>query len=571
MSSFDPRPDDELELTDYLHILHRRWHWVVLSTCLILGLAVAATLTQEPRFSATAQVSLGNSAAQEAIQGSFYTNVPSASRELSNEANLAVSDVVRTEVITQLGYEPSLDISAEEEADAIRFTSTAPDADQAALDANTWAQVYVDTKRRAASESIDEAIVGFENDLAELRQQRQELRKPLDDLEDRITATLEVEDRQVLEAQAGRLRSDLETELALLDARVDALAQNITNLELSSRLAATGTAQIVQVAAPPQMPSNASLARNLVLATIVGLILGSAAAVLAENLDRTIKSPEDVAQLGVPVLGGIPMPGRQLPESELALATMRHTNTPVAEAYQKVRTAVEFALLGRTINSLLITSPSRSEGKTTSSVNLAWAMSAVDHRVALVDVDFRRPRVHSVFQCNPTPGLSDNLLYDTPLAELAMRVDEHGSRNLIVIPTGTTPPNPADFVASPTFTSLIRRLEEEADLVVLDAPPVLPVSDALSISRQVDATLVVVKAGETTRDQLIETLKSLSQVGADVLGICLVGIKDQAGRYDVYGPDEKRGSKIKRATGRRPKGEVDLRDAARPDPAPSHG
>lgn len=578
MNVIDSRPDDELELTDYLRILRRRWLWVALASILVLALAATFTLLSPDRYSSSAQVSLGNSAAQEAIQGGIFTNVPSASRELSNEVNLAVSDAVRLEVVEQLDGEPDVAISAEDESDAIRFTATSATPEDAAHEANTWAQVYVDTKRREATTSINQAVEAFESDLAELREERQALRQPLDRLEDRLATADDEEDRALLQAQADRLQSDLEPELDLLDARVQAVAQNVTNLELNSRLASTGTARIVQVAAPPQEPINASLTRNLVLAGIVGLILGAAVALLAENLDRTIKNTEDLANLGVPVLGGIPEPGRHLPEAELPLATMRHTGTPVAEAHQKVRTAVEFALLGREINSLLITSPNQGEGKTTLSTNLAWAMSAVDHRVALVDVDFRRPRIHQVFNCPPFPGLSDNLLAGTPLTQLALRVEEHGSRNLIVIPTGTEPPNPGDFVASPAFTSLIRNIEAEADLVVLDAPPVLPVSDALSISRQVDAIIVVAMSGETSRDDLIDTLEALRQVGADVLGVCLVGTKDTASRYGTYGSDEsasggrgqRRQRRARRTRRRAPV--IDVRDGSHVDieSVPSH-
>ena len=404
VNTIDARSDDELELTDYLRILQRRWVWVVLLMAVVVALAVAFTVTQEPRFSATAQVSLGNSAAQEAIQGGFGANGSAALRELSNEVNLALSDEVRHEVDDQLGLEPQVVISAADESDAIRFTATATTAEAAANHANTWATVYVETKRQQATISLNEAIDAFQSDLAELRAERQILRQPIDDLEDQLatattaTATTD-EDRVLLESQLNRMKGDLEPELGLVDARVQAVAENIANLELSNRLAATGEARIVQKAAPPQAAVNASLARNLVLATIVGLILGAAAALLAENLDRTIKNTEDIALDGIPVLGGIPEPGRHLSDAELPLATMRHAGTPVAEAYHKVRTAVEFALLGRQINSLLITSPNQAEGKTTLAANLAWAMSAVDHRVALIDVDFRRPRIRQ-----PEPG-----------------------------------------------------------------------------------------------------------------------------------------------------------------------
>ena len=558
MNGVESAPDDELQLTDYLHILRRRWIWLWATTTIILVASLVLTIVRDPRYAATAQVGLGNSAAQDAIRSNSFTNVGAASRELSNEVNLAVSDAVTTEVFDQLDLEPDVTITAEDESDALRFTATAATPDDAALHANTWAQVYVDTKRRQATESIEEAVEVFATDLAALRADRLELREPLDVLEDRLTRANTEEEQTLLQVQITRLTADLATEFDLLDVQVQAVAENITSLQLSSRLAATGTARIVQIAAPPQGPTNGPLWRNLVLAGFVGLLSGAVAALLAENLDRTIKTTEDVSSLGITVLGSIPAPNRSLPESELPLATMRYSGTPVAEAYQKIRTAVEFALLGREINSLLITSPNQSEGKTTTSSNLAWAMSAVDYRVALVDVDFRRPRIHNVFNCAPSPGLSDNLLSRIPLPQLALRVDEHGSRNLIVIPTGTQPPNPADFVASPAFSALIHSIEDEADLVVLDAPPVLPVSDAPSIGRHVDAVIVVVKAGSTTRDQLVDALDDLGAVGADVIGVCLVGLRTAGAHYGNYRADAPV-SRLRRRAARR-KQLVDLRD-----------
>lgn len=545
MTGREPTLDDELQLSDYLQILRRRWPWVALTTAAVMILAVVVTVARTDSFAATAHVSLGNSAAQEAINDPLFNNANTADRELSNEVNLAQSDIVRGDVEAQLGIEPEIDITADDESDSLRFSATAADADDAARYANTWAEVYVEYKRREATDSIAEAITVFETDLADLRAERRALREPIDELEDQLIVAATPERQAQLQTQLDRLNAEMSTEFNLLDTRIEAVAENITQLELNRRLAATGTARVVQVAASPLEPTNGSLGRNLVLATFVGLMAGVAAAIVVESLDRTIKSAEDLAPFGVPVLGVIPAPGKGFPEHELPLATMRHVGTPVAEGYQKVRTALEFALLGREINSLLITSANQSEGKTTLSINLAWAMSAVDHRVALVDVDFRRPRIHDVFNCPPKPGISDNLLSDIPLKQLALRVDEHGSRNLIVIPTGTEPPSPADFVASPAFTSLIRDIEAQADLVVLDAPPVLPVSDAPSIGRQVDAVVVAVKAGSTRRDQLTETLEDLRGVGADVIGLCLVGLKSSS-LYDSYGPDTESPNKRRR-------------------------
>ncbi|MGI9598411.1 MAG: polysaccharide biosynthesis tyrosine autokinase, partial [Acidimicrobiales bacterium] len=511
--------DDELELTDYLRILRRRWPWVLFPFLLIVGLATAFTLNQPTLYCSSAQVLINDSQAQKAIQGD--SNVFVASRDLTNEINMAYSDRVRGEVISQLGLDPEVRVTGDADSDVLWFRGCGSTADEATRYANTWANVYVATKQQQAADSVQSAVGGFQERLAELREQRQEIREPLDTLEDQLAAASDTS-QATIQIRVDRLSADLAVELGLIDAQLQTIASTITLLELDSELARTGTASVNQIAAAPLSPSNAPLSRNLVLGGVIGLIVGAAAALLVENLDRSIKTSEDI--VGVPVLGSIPRPGRDLAGIDLSLATMNYTGSAVAEGYQKVRTALEFALLGRKITSLLVTSPDQAEGKTTTSANLAWAMSAVDHRVVLADVDFRRPRIHDVFGCPPEPGLSDNLLHGTPLNKLALRVDDDRS-NMVIIPTGAQPPSPGDFVASPAFSGLLRNLEAEADLVILDSPPVLPVSDALSIARQVDGVIIAARAGKTSTNELGKAVENLRAVGADVLGVCLIGVK----------------------------------------------
>lgn len=518
--------DDELELADYFRILRRRWSWVLLPLVSVVGLAASLSLSRSPVYCSTAQVLLADSEAQIAIQGD--SNVSVASRDLANEINIAYSDTVRGEVISRLGFNPEVDVTGDADSDVLWFEGCGSTPSLSAEYANSWADVYVGTKQVQAADSIRAAVGGFEQRLVELRERRQVVREPLNDLEATLVRATTPERREVLGIERDRLAADLAVELQLIDAQFETIASTISLLELDSELARTGTARVIQVAAPPLSPANAPLSRNLVLGAVVGLILGAAAALLAENLDRSIKTADDIS--GVPVLGSIPKPGREMHGVELALATMNHTDSSVAEGYQRVRTALEFALLGRKLTSLLVTSPDQAEGKTTTSANLAWAMSAVDHRVVLADVDFRRPRIHDVFRCPPEPGLSDNLLQGTPLNQLALRVDDDRS-NMVIIPTGVQPPSPGDFVASPAFSALLRNLEAEADLVILDSPPVLPVSDALSIARQVDGVIVTARAGRTSKQQLAQTVDSLRAVGADVLGVCLTGTKADSKPY----------------------------------------
>ncbi len=537
--------ENELELSDYVKILRRRWPWILLPLLLIMAAAAAYTLSQTLTYRARASVLLADSAAQDAYFGAG--NVNAENRDLANEINIALSDVVRDEVERRSGGPVNVTIERSFESDLLLFNAAASTPTAAADAANTWANVYVEAKQEQAASSLATTITAFEEDIVDLRTQRQELRLPLDRLEDDLAAARAEDDRARLQTQVDRLKADLQVELSLIDNELRGLGTNVTNLQIASQLARTGTAQVTQEAFPPQNPSNAPLSRNLILGGVVGLILGVGLALMIDNLDRSIKSSQDLAGLGLPVLGLIPKPGRDLPISQLPLATMNHTGTSVADGYQKVRTAVEFALLGRKIKSLLITSANPSEGKTSTSCNLSWAMSAVDHRVVLADVDFRRPRIHDVFACAPEPGLSDNLLHGTPLNQLALRVDDERS-NMVIIPTGARPPSPGDFVASPAFSDLLRNLEAEADLVILDAPPVLPVSDALSIARHVDAVLVVAKAGETSKQDLSTAVEGLRRVGADVLGVCLIGAKPETTSYGYEAIPAPRKSRRSRTT-----------------------
>ncbi|MGB5757346.1 MAG: polysaccharide biosynthesis tyrosine autokinase, partial [Acidimicrobiales bacterium] len=306
---------------------------------------------------------------------------------------------------------------------------------------------------------------------------------------------------------------------------------NLTDLELRAELSAVGEARFVQVAVPPESSSNPPLSRNLALGTVVGLIVGFGLALLAETRDQTIKSAADIeAVIDLPVLASIPLATKkQLPE--LSIATHRDPEGVFADGYHKVRSALEFASFDKTINSILVTSPSPAEGKSTTSSNLALAMSSVGNRTVLIDVDFRRPNIHNFYKVAQSPGLSDVTLYGAEMRSVAYSIQEPGLQNLLIMPTGTVPPSPAAFVGAAGFLGTLKRIEAEADIVVMDAPPLLAVSDAHTLSRHVDAVLLTARAGQTTKGELAEVVKVLSQVGANVIGVVLIGVEEA----DTYG------------------------------------
>lgn len=524
--------DGEIDFGDYLAVLRRRWAWLVIPL-LVLPLAAAfVTLRQDDQYRASARVLLADSAAQDAVRAG-NVNANALNRQLANEINIANSDITKNEFRRRLGLEPDSalpagNISSESGSDVLIFQFRGDTPGEAALFANAWADSFVFLKQQDAEASITKTVTSLEERLGELRQQRSDLRAGVEELEDELLRAAE-EDRPTIQLQIDREVSAISGELSLIDAQIESNVDSITQLQLSGELAGDGTAQVFQQAAPPNNPIPKPLSRNVTLAIFLAVALGGTAILIRETLDQSVSSLDDLERLGVTPLGAIPQATRELRRTELALVGLTNPGSPIADAYQKVRTALEFASLDTEIRSIVVTSPTQGEGKTTTSVNLAIAFSSVGQRVALIDSDLRRPRIHSVFNTPLTPGITDAVLEGTPLHEMAVRTAK-SPETLVAIPAGTQPPNPATFLATKPFGDLVHELERSSDLLILDCPPVLPVADALVVSKHTDGVIFVVSAGSTRRDELRHAIDSVDKAGSRVLGAILIGAS-VGGRY----------------------------------------
>jgi capsular exopolysaccharide synthesis family protein len=252
--------------------------------------------------------------------------------------------------------------------------------------------------------------------------------------------------------------------------------------------------------------------QNLLIGFALGLVLGAGAAFVLESLDRRLKDSDDVeAATGLTVLGVVPydMPGEPTPAES-------HPMSVRAEAYRKVRTNLAFVTETGAPKSIIITSAASSEGKTSLAVNLAIAGARAGQRVILVDADLRRPMVHTYLETPPHVGLVDVLAGTTDLAQ-AIQHSHRGQVDVLV--SGPVPSNPNELIGSETMLATIRQLENDYDMVIIDTPPVLPVADALHLSVNVDAVVVVTRLGETTRDRLRRTKEALVNVHAVIVGV----------------------------------------------------
>jgi capsular exopolysaccharide synthesis family protein len=526
--------ESELDLSDYLRILRKRWRWALAAFCTVVAAAVAFTLLQPDSYTAETRVLVGQSEAESVVTNESQ-NTSFLTRTLANEISLIEGDSVERRVEAELGSVPKVSVAAEGVSDVLRIQAVSGTAEEAAEAANAYATAYVREKQERSAAEITAATDKFNSDLEQLGEARSELRLPVVQLQTRLVGAVTDQRRAQLQQQIDLEEYRIAPQLNLLDARINAVAKAVTDLELSGAFAATGSAVVVEAAIPPSSPSNTPLSRSIALGVVAGTIVAIAAALFAHTLDRNVNTADDVRQLtNLPVLGSVPL-SDDVERPSLDLQTLERPESPVGDAYHRVRTALQFSFLSRDIRSVLITSANPAEGKTTTSINLAGALAAIGSRVILADFDFRRPRLHQIFDIEMIPGLSDHLLEGTPLHELAFTVAS-ANNSLVVLPSGSTPPSPGDLVSTPAFADLVRLVEKEGDIAVFDAPPVLPVSDAVTLSRLVDAVIVTARAGSTHRDDLRRTVETLQQVGAEIAGIVLVGA-DSPDQYYRYKSD----------------------------------
>ncbi|TNB70517.1 polysaccharide biosynthesis tyrosine autokinase [Arthrobacter sp. BB-1] len=365
---------------------------------------------------------------------------------------------------------------------------------------------------------------------------------PLDTAEIRVTA----------------LSTDPATAQRVADAWVNGLAAQVEAIETAPPAETTGepgtatadagtpvtpTATAVRVlplgkAVLPTSPTSPNTRLNLLLGALVGLALGVAYAVIRRHLDRRIRKAADVERLfGVPVVGTLPVDHRLDQKSTIldadTEADVHDADGAMAEALRELRTNLSFLDVDQPPRIIVVTSSVQAEGKSTVTANLAVTMAAAGENVVVVDGDLRRPTLVDVFNLVPGAGVTDVLTGSTELADV---LQPWGALpNLSVLGSGRIPPNPSELLGSRAMRNMLNALAEDA-IVLIDAPPLLPVTDAAVLSRAADGAIVVVRTGRTTQEQLAQSMGNLDKVKGRILGAVLNYVPTKGtDAYSYYG------------------------------------
>jgi polysaccharide biosynthesis transport protein len=479
------------DLHTYLRILWR-WKWVFL--VFLIGAPVVAYLIERSQpqvYRSSALVGVNAATVDTTVLqgGSFSTTNVQAVAQLVTTRPVAAraarlmkppadpGEIVGEVTTTSDSNTNFLTINAEDQSPR-----------RAAAIANAFAQAIALNRQNAALQQLNSAIKGIRNQIAHLG--------------GGAAGSAQAQTLNQLEGQLTQLRAAKATQ--------------------------GGQAAILQSAVPSSSPAGPQTRRSVELAVLIGLLLGLGAVVLAESGDRRLRRPDDLERMAdVPLLATIP---------PSAFSSKLNTGPADEEAFQMLRTSLLYFNPANVHQSVVITSPGEKDGKTTIAIRLALAAARAGLRVVLVDADLRRSQIGARLGINAKTGLSavleerqsgaESVLYPYP-------IDEPGARPLTVLPAGRPPANPAALIGSKEMKRVIKRLEANADLVVIDTPAALMVSDPLPLMELATGVVLVARMNRSTREKIRRLEKMVRAAHGNLFGVVATGVSTGIG-YDYY-------------------------------------
>jgi len=508
----------ELDFHFYFGVLRRRAWIIVVVVLLTTGVALARSLTTTKIYQASSTVLVQDPNAQASVDQSSGSSFIDISTEIALVQSGRIAAAANQALGADAAKISSVSVSAVGETTLMSITtqSSSPRAAQRA--ANIYATKYVEIRKQ-------QKIEASQNTVDSINKHVEELNGQIARLTNEINANpIGTADQQ---AQRTQLQGDL------LQA-----SERVSQLQLNQSLIAQNGATIVDRAGLPSKPVKPDPKRDALLGFALGIVLGLGLAFLTEFLDDKIKTPEDVARYahGLTVLAEIPTIGKE--KRGRRLVALDDPSSGAAEAYRSLRTSLRLISLRRPIQTLLVTSSMAGEGKTTTSANLGVTLARSGLRVVIVDLDLRRASLAPMFGGDNEIGIMSVLVGERTLAEAMYEVPiATGVPPLRFLPAGPLPPNPSEIMGTSRMAEVLNNLRSMADFVIIDSPPIVPVTDAVVLASRVDAVMMVILAGKTRRRHLIKSADFLEQADAPMIGATLNG----AGRHAKYGYYERYG------------------------------
>jgi succinoglycan biosynthesis transport protein ExoP len=517
----DEQIPEQLELRHYFQVLRRRLPIVILVTILLVGVTIAYDLVTTRVYATSADVLLGSVINSGNPSGS--TNTQSPTVDVPTQIEVVQSSSVKGAVDKKLGAQ-SKDVSDVSVAQVgttqvmrVTVQSASPAVAQHAV--NLYAHTYVNNR---SEQQINAALAAEKV----VQQKLDQLKPQLNQLDQQIALAGNSPQANVLVSQRQPLQSQF-----------DLYQQQLNQLQVQASLD-QGGAQVLTDAGTPTTPVKPKPVRDGALALAIGLLLGIGVAFLAEYLDDKIYVPGDVQRYGagLTVLAEIPAVPTWQNRRSVHVTSVEAPHSLPSEAYRRLRTSLLIIGLRQPVQTLLFTSSVTGEGKTTTVANLGVTMARAGRKVTLVDLDLHKPRLAEFFGVQNEPGFTSVLVGDVPISDAIQQVHiADDVPQLQILGPGPLPPNPSELLGTGRVTELLASLQASADLVFIDAPPLLPVTDALVLSRRVDGVILLVNAGATRHRHLSRATEMLEQADVPVLGAVLNTASAARRRRPSYG------------------------------------
>jgi polysaccharide biosynthesis transport protein len=516
-SSPEPSPD----LQEALAVVwHRKWSILAIAL-LTLGVALFLSSRQTPIYESQVKLLVTP------LEGVEADPLSSSTLNLATESELVSSVAVARIVATNLNIPGpprnllgDLRVDNPEGTEILEISYSDPVPRQAQRLSMGFAEAYLQFREETVTRAILKSAEAIQSEIAVLTEQLQTMERQLQGM----SAT--DPNRSSLEAQASLVRS------SILDRQ---LAQARLPREVT-------VGRIIESADQPSSPVSPNHVVNGAFGLIAGLAIGVGLAFLNDRLSERLRSPEAIEiNLEAPVLGTIPRVPAWRHRKEAFLVSTVQWRSPASEAYRILRTNVLSAASALGVKSIVITSAYSGEGKSTTAANLGVVLARAGKHVTLVSADLRRPRLHEFFNRDEHGGLIDvlagRLTLDRALQEVILPT--HGfdtsSASLRLLPSGSVADDPGELLTSRTMARVLKEIETLSDIVLIDVPPVLPVTDALVVAEVTKHVLLVIGPEGSTRPAITSARQQLDRVGARILGGVLSGLKPvTAQRYDSY-------------------------------------
>lgn len=534
----------QFDINDYLRPL-LRWWWLLVAAAVVAATSsFIYTISQPDLFESQATILVGSSLQDPNPSGGEF----SLTQQLADTyADIAKRAPIRQATMDALGLDslPPYYVAQVPNRPVIQVVVRDVDPQRAYMVADELVRQIILAGPQGKDEQERDAFV---ND------QLAKMQISITETEEEIIRQSD----EMLNLNSARELANKQVQISALESKLTTLRQNYAQLLATTQTGAVNALRVLEPAYLPRRPLDSDLPVNMAVAIAVALVLAASGAYLLEYLDNSLREADEVKkQLGLSLLGTVPEIDADEKSGNSKLIMLHNAPPPIVEAYRILRTNLQFVSVDRPLRLLLVSSPQPKDGKSLTAANLAVAMALAGKKVVLVDTDLHRPTQHRLFRLYNNIGVTTALLSEE--IEVPQLLQPTLVPGLSVLTSGPLPPNPAELLSSKRMQEILTKLKEQADIVIIDSPPLVAVVDGTILAAEADGMLMVLRSGKTRRDAAKHALASLNQVRARVLGVVFNGLPARAAasyyNYGYYTYAYRRGTNDHaRSTGRQDSG-----------------